>query len=339
MIRARGITAMLFLSGLAIAVLVAPMDAYQPAKSTAMDAKDLLPNRKQMPLKSNAIGILLVDGQQFLSTEGRSGPLDQVCFSTAGCSYRWVYVTVVNGAQIQNLQVPVGDNGAFQVYPALDLARLKNLKTFGIEAGYTLVEIEVNNRQGSPKYDSFVATNVRILEGSKEFPLKTADVVKQMQRKFADYLKENAKAIDEAMEKAGKDGLKKDEKATGPREKSEVMYVTWLPDTETMRVHFKVRISDGSYKWVGGGAMPRDPLPMPPPPGGGPKGKVMLPPPPPKDFKVRVGTTFGVDFGVAYEIDKTGKLLNTEVVPFQTFVTQLPMPAGIAPGLPPAKQN
>jgi hypothetical protein len=316
MIRNRRAAATFFLAGLASALVAASALADPPAQAAVKDLKDLMPSRKHMPLKSNVVGILLVDGQQFLSTEGRSGPPDQVCFSTAGCSYRWIYVPVIDGAQITNLQVPVGEKpGMTQIYPSLDLARLKNLKAYGIEAGYTLVEVEVNNRQGSPPGDSFVLTNARVLEGTAEYPLKTAEVVKQMQQKFADYLKDNSKAIDEALDKAGKNALKPDQQPTGPRERSEVMYVTWMPDTQTLRVHFKVRISDGSYTYIEGGGFKG-------------KGKIKQPPPPQK-FKVRVGTTYGVEFGAAYEIDKTGKLVNTETVPFQSFTTQLQPPPGV----------
>jgi hypothetical protein len=319
---------MFFPAGLAAVLLAGPAAADPPAGGR--EVKDLLPSRKHTALKGNVVGIFLVDGQQFLSTEGRSGPADQVCFSTAGCSYRWVYVPVASNPQITNLQVPVGEKpGMIQVYPSLDLARPTNLKNFGIEAGYTLVEVEVNNRQGSPPGDSFVATNVRILEGTQEYPLKTADVVKQMQQKFADYLKENDKAIEEALGKSGQAVLKEGQKATGPREKSQVMYVTWLPETQRLRVHFKVRVGDGSYTLVDGGVMPRDPVPLPP---GGPKGGQIKqpPPPPPKEkLKVRVGTTFGVEFGVMYEVDKTGKLVSTEVVPFQPFSQQIQPPPGV----------
>jgi hypothetical protein len=335
MIRFRWAAATLFLAGLAAALFAPPLVADPPAPGSLKEGKDLLPNRKHQSLKGNVVGILLVDGQPCLSAEGRTGPPDQVCFATAACSYRWVYVPVADGARIASLQVPVGEKpGMTQLYPSLDLARLTNLKGYGIAAGYTLVEVEVNNRQGSPPGDSFVATNARVLEGTKEYPLKTADVVKQMQQKFADYLKDNGKAIDEAMDKAAQNALKKDQQPTGPREKSEVMYVTWMPDTETVRVHFKVRISDGSYTYVEGGIGPGKkgmPQPPPPPPGKQPQPPPPPPPPPPPKFKTRVGTTFGVEFGVAYEIDKTGKLVHTEVVPFQSFTLQLPPPPGAGP--------
>jgi hypothetical protein len=317
--------AIAIVGGLAWTILAGAGRADPPAK----EVKDLLPSRKHAALKGNVVGVLLIDGQQFLNTEGRHGPPDQLCFSSGGCSYRWVYVPVADNAPIKNLQVPVGDNGQIQVYPALDLARPKNVKPLGVETAYTLVEVQVNNGQGSPKNDSFVITQIRVLEGTKDYPLKTGDVIKQMQQKFAQHVKDQSQAIDESMAKAAKGTLTKEQKVTGPREKNEVMYVTWLPETERLRVHFRVKITDGSYTVVGGGAIPVDKVPLPPDGKPGPGGKRLPPPPPPpREIKVKVGTSFGVEFGVMYEIDKTGKLLTTEVVPFTQFTERVQMPAG-----------
>jgi hypothetical protein len=330
MIRHSRATASIILGALVWIALAGAGHTDPPAKA----AKDLLPQRKQIPLKGTVVGVLLTDGQQILSTEGRSGPADQLCFSMAGCSYRWVYVTVADKPPITNLKVPVGEDGkGSQIYPALDLARPTNVKGFGVEAGYSLVEIQVNNGQGSPAVDSFVATNIRVLDGTKEFPLKVAEVVKGMQAKFAQHLKDQAKAIDEAVDKAGQAVLAKDEKATGPQEKHEVMYVTWMPDTERLRVTFRVKVSDGKYTFEERGGI-------------GPKGKGKIQPPPPPKVKVKVGTSFGVEFGVTYEIDKAGQLVSTEVAPFASFTERLQVPVGRdggppidlpPPPLPPAK--
>src|SRR6185436_12909452 len=113
-----------------------------------------------------------------------------------------------------------------------------------------------------------------------------------------------------------------DQKATGPRETADLMFVTWLEDKERLRVHFRTKVSDGKYNFVGGGARPDFPLPLPPIKDGAIRGGLrQLPPPPIKDglrqpppppreeFKVRVGTMFGVEFGAAYEVAKDGKLV------------------------------
>ena len=191
----------------------------------------------------------------------------------------------------------------------------------------------MNNGQGSPKNDSFVATQIRVLEGSKEYPLKTHEVIAEMKKKFAEYQKEQAKAIDEAMDKGAKLALN-DQKATGPREKEELMYVTWLPDSERLRVHFRVKLTDGSFKFVDGPIRPGPGGKVPPIKGG-------VDQPPPGNVKIKTGTAFAVEFGVKYDIDKSGKLVGTEAVPFSHSTWQLQMPAGVRGPVidpPPAKE-
>src|SRR5262245_23827764 len=283
------------------------------------DVKDLIPHRKHTPLKGRAVGVLLADAQPVLAAEGRSGPPDQLCFSTAGCSYRVVYVPVAANPQIVNLQVPVGDNGRVQVYPSLDVARLANVKPFGVVRQYALVEVEVNNGQGSPKIDSFVATQIRVLEGSKEFPLSTQEAVAQMKGKFADYQKDKAKAIEEAMDRAARWALG-DRKPSGPREKEELLYVTWMPDTERLRVSFQGKLIDGDYQLVESPVRPGDGGKAPPMKG------TIEGQPPQGPARIRTGTAFALTFGVMYEFDKQGKLLESEAAPFTRSTWQLPPP-------------
>src|SRR5258708_2445746 len=75
-----------------------------PGGPPSKDVKDLIPHRKHMPLKGRVVGVLLADAQALLATEGRSGPPDLLCFSTADCSFRVVYVPVAANPQIVNLQ-------------------------------------------------------------------------------------------------------------------------------------------------------------------------------------------------------------------------------------------
>jgi hypothetical protein len=310
------------------------------------DRKAFIPYRNHQPLKGTAIGILLADGQPVLGNEGRFGPPDQLVFSTGGGSYRWVYVPSGNGST-KNLQVPVGEKGNMQIFPSLDMANPKSVAQWGIKQPYNLVEVQVNTGQGSPAGDSFVATNMKILDGTKDYPIQTTEVVNDLMKRYAAYVKEQGKAIEAAMtEAAGK--YLKDRKATGPREKSELMYLTWLPDRKTLRAHFRSKLSDGAYTWVEGGI--RRKFPLPPPPkkdgakgGAGGPALALFPPPPPPNFKVKVGTTFGIEFGMGYDVPMAGglKALKTQVLPIQSFVQELPPPPGVRGGpipLPPAKK-
>lgn len=302
------------LAGTVFAASVALADP--PLEEPIKNRTAFIPNRKHQPLKGTVIGVLLYDGQPILSAEGRSGPGDQLCFSTAGGSYRWVYVPVNDPRpQISNLKVPVGDKGDFMVYPSLDIARPKNVTAWNIKGHYTLVEVTVNNGLGSPANDSFVATHLKVLDGTEKYPLKTADVIAELKQKYADHLQEQSKQIDAAVSEAQQKALK-DKKPTGPREKSELMYVTWLPENERLVVHFRSKISDGAYTIENrGGIRPIDPPKA--------KGKIKQPPPPPRDFRVKIGTTFGIEFGMAYEVSKTGKLIRRQPLAIESFQQQV----------------
>lgn len=375
MIRANRFAATTFLAALAGLAVVCAVQADPPVK----DVKSLLPARKHAPVKGNVVGILLYDAQPVLSTEGRSGPADQLCFSVSGNSYRWVYVPVTQNAQITNLQVPVGDMGQIQVYPMLDMARPKTVKAMGVDTLYSLVQVEVNNGQGSPAGDSFVATQFRVLDGSKEFPLSVAKSVDDMKARFAAFMKDQGQKIEAAMQQSAQVALPNQEKITGPREQQQLMYVTWIPETERLQIRFSVKITDGSYTITEVPGGPRKgPFPLPPPPlkevppppannnqqpaqqqvapaeqpilvqqggAGQPPGPPQPPggpggfqPPPREAMRLKSGMSFGIEFGVVYEIDKNGKLVETQVLepaPFQARVQQQFGGGGLDIDMPP----
>jgi hypothetical protein len=279
----------------------------------------------------------LTDGQPILSTEGRSGPADQLVFSSAGHSYRWVYVPAPNNAQITNLQVPVGDKGEREIYAALNMANPQSIFQFAVTQPYALVEFEVNGGKGSPANDSFVATKMRMLDGSKEYPLNVLKVITRVKESYADYIVKEQKSIDKAMSELAAKSLK-GKSLTGPRERKDLMYVTWMPDTSTLRVHFKTTISDGAYTLVnqGGPAQPRDPPPLKLPPNRrkitSEDSPVLLRAAPPRRFATKTGTTIGVEFGKAFIINKKGEAVGTETLPIESFTQQLNAPPFIRPG-------
>lgn len=301
------------------------------AQEAIKDRKSFFPNRKHAALKGKEIGILLTDGQPMLSTEGRSGPADQLVFSSGGNSYRWVYVPTTEPPLITNLQVPVGDKGEKAVYAALNMANPKSVLPWAITQPYTLVEVEVNTDRGSPAGDSFVGTSFRSLDGSKDYPLKVVDAIKQVKDRYADYITKQQKAIDQAMKDAAEKSLN-GKAPTGPRERKDLMYVTWLTDSNTMRVHFKTTITDGAYTITNPGG-PLNPRDLPPK-------KIKIAPPdspvllrvaPRKDFPIKTGTTFGIEFGQAYIVNKKGEVVGTETLAIESFTQQLNAPF-IGPG-------
>lgn len=318
------------------------------AQDVVKDRKAYLPSRKHVALPATVVGVLLSDGQPVLSTEGRSGPADQLVFSSGGNSYRWIYVPTQGNAQITNLQVAVGNKGERVVYPALNLANPPAVLGWGVKSQYSLVELEVNDGRGSPAEDAFVATKCKVLDGTKEYPLKVVEVIFSLKDRYAEYLSKQQKTIDQAMKDAGDKALK-GRTATGPREKKDLMYVTWLPETSTMRVHFKTTLSDGAYQTIGGGANPGNPRPNPLPLPPIPKRKMAFADPfethfvlraaPPKGFQVKIGTTFGIEFGRAYVVNKNGEVTATEDLPIESFSHELNAPPRGRPDIDPPVKN
>jgi hypothetical protein len=307
----------------AAALAVATFSAMAAPQETVKDRSTFIPNRKYAALPGTAVGVLVSDARPVLSLEGRSGPADSYCFSADGASYRWIYLPARGKPQITNLQVPVGAKGEKRVYPALDMATSPGVALAGIKTPYALVRVQVNSGEGSPPGDSFVATDLKPLDGSKEYPIRTAAVIQDLRQRYADYLKAQGRAINDAMEAARKKALQ-DRKPTGPREQQDVMYVTWMTQGERLRVHFRTRVTDGEYKYAEGGVR-RGGLLQPP------RKDAPGPPPPPRQPRFRYGIAFGVEFGLAYEVSKQGEVVRTEVLPTEAFRHDLPPPARLRP--------
>jgi hypothetical protein len=285
------------------------------------DRADFVPHQKFQALPGSAVGVLVGEPQAVLRLGGRSGPADAYVFSSDGHSYRWIYVPNPEKPQVTNLRVPVGDKGQTRTYPALSLANPGNVAQWEVKAPYALVRVQVNSGEGSPPGDSFVATEMKPLDGTKEYPLRVADVIAELRKRYAAHVKGQDKAVHDAMDAAQKKALK-DRKPTGPRETQEVMYVTWLTKAERLRVHFRTRLTDGEFQYAGGGAAPagKPPRVMP---------------------RIRYGTAFGVEYGMAYEVSKNGEVVHTEALPIETFRQVLPPPSqrGPAGPTPPAKKG
>jgi hypothetical protein len=295
---------------------------------TVKDRKAFIPNRVYHAHPGKTVGILVSDVAAMMAQEGRSGPPDAYGFSRDLGSYNWVYVADKDKPTIGTLTLKVGEKGdKTKAFPHLSMANPKTLKQWDIEAPYALVEVEVNDNLGCPADQAFVATNMKRLDGTKEYPLVLPDVVKDLKERYKKHKEDDQKNIAAAMEESQKAAVN-DKKPTGPRETAELLYITWLSESQRIRVHFRTTISDGAYEaaTVGG------PAPLPPAPGPGgapPQLNAALPPPPPPPRQVKFGTTFGVEFGMGYEVDKTGKIERTLTLPIAPFQKELPPPPGV----------
>jgi hypothetical protein len=278
------------------------------------DRTSFLPVRKYQPLPGKVVGVLVSDVAKVMSLDGRGGPPDAMGFSRDSQSYRWIYVPVADKPLITGLTVPIGEKGEKNVtYAKLSMANAQTVKQWDVNVPYALVEVEVNDNQGSPAIEGFVATKMKVLDGSDDYPIKVAEVIDTLKKKYKTWQDEQQKTLDAAMNDAATKALK-DEKATGPRVTDEVMHVTWLPKEQRLRVAFRTTITDGAYKFSEGGVGPV------PPKGGA------FPPPPPPRMKVRYGTEFGVEYGRAYEVSKKGDVVKTQTLTPESFQKDLPPP-------------
>lgn len=315
---------------LALAALAAPrVGADEPKSEVVKDRATFIP-RKHVPLPGTVLGVLVSNPQPILSLEGRSGPPDSMCFALGLTSYRWVYVPTMENAIITNLRVPVGDGKENQVYAALNMANARSVVPWGVSGPYSLVEITINGGKGSPANDSFVATNFKVLDGTAKYPLKITEQIAKLKKVYAKDLDAQGVAIETALKDAAKKALG-DKKATGPRERSEVMYVTWLPESESLLVRFRTKISDGAFTMTRGPGLPprtpRDPLPP----------RAPRRARPPMFIPMKVGIAFGIELGRGYVVSKKGELTRVEVLPIESF-TQRISPAPLPPGrVPPGR--
>ena len=247
------LTAALTAAALALA---APPPA-PPEESDFKDRKEFIPNRRYQSLPGTTIGVLVGDVAAMMNQEGRSGPPDALAFSRDGGSYRWVYVPANGNAIISNLQVKVGEKGdKTVVYPALNMANPETVKQWEIKTPYALVEVDVNDTRGAPADEDFVSTRMKRLDDTKEYPLLVTEAIASLRDRYAARVKDMKKSIDDAL-----DAESKNAKLTGPRETAELMYVTWLPDSDRLCVRFRTTLKDGAYQYGGGGPEDRPPDP------------------------------------------------------------------------------
>jgi hypothetical protein len=285
---------------LVIAALSLAVPAPERQNGTFKDRAAFIPYRRYQPLPGKAIGVLVADALEMTHQEGRYGPPDAFAFSAGGNSYRWMYVPVADKPFITNFRVPVGEKGdQFVTYPGASLATAQTAAHWGIKAPFALVEVEVNEGLGSPPVEGFVATKMKRLDGSEDFPLKLPEVVADLRRMYKRYLGEQQGAVTAALDKAEKDALK-DRKPTETRSTSQMFYLTWLPEEQRLSVRFRTRITSGSFqeKRVPIPGNPR-PFPLPPPPKGQGKAQAAVALPPtastsaPAGFPTREGRPLG----------------------------------------------
>jgi hypothetical protein len=297
---------------------------------------DLIPKRKFQELPGKVVGVLVSDVAAVMGADGRSGPPDALGFSRDRQSYRWIYVVDEQTPLITNLQVEVGTDKerAKAIYPSLSMANAKQVQRWKIKAQYSLVEVEVNDRKGSPSGEAFVATQMKVLDGSQQYGLVVERAIADARDRYALFEKDQAQEHQAAMLKVQKAALK-EKKPTGPRTKTTLLYLTWLSEKNLLEISFVTSLRDGAFETrilEGDGGRPR-PLPLPPRPPARPEefqDNALIPPPPPPPFRqeITTGTAFGIDYARVYQYSQQGKLVGTRTAAATSFQQELNAPPG-----------
>jgi hypothetical protein len=244
--------------------------------------------------------LLLTDATDSLSAEGRSGPKDAVVFSYGLGSYRWVYVASKNSFDAEDLSLPVSD-GKEVDFRGVELLRATELRNrWKADGRLHLVQVEVNGGKGSRPNEAFVASSMRILDGTAGFELIPSAAFAEVEQRYKKYLVSQDATVRGVMAKA-RAKLDPAAKSTGPKEVITTSRVQWLPESQSMRVEYRHQVSDGVYSYS--------------------QGVEGLP-----SKQTRTGTQFGVRETSIYEVDRHGHTVTPVHKGFEPYVQELPLP-------------
>jgi len=215
------------------------------------DGRGFIPKQKHQPLNGRVIGVLVGNPSAVMAHEGRFGPGNQVCLSVDGYSYRWIYVQTDDAnAMIQNLTV-LTKSGGPQVFPRLNIASAREVARWNVVPD-ALVEVEVNDDKGSQVSDSFVATEMRRLDGTRGYPLNVSKVLADSRNQWDKWYKDQAKVVAAKMTEAQKKAIG-ERKPNVPRNEQLLQYVTWMSESKRLQVRYLLRVSEGEVQPLQGG--------------------------------------------------------------------------------------
>lgn len=198
-------------------------------------------------LPGHAVGILVGDPYDVLTSYGISGVVNDVGFCTAGHEYQHFYVEVPDDGVVSNYSViremrHRTASGKEWISPAIKPA---TADLVGVKGDFHLVELTVNRGMGSRESDDFVAADVKVLDGTAEYPIVPGRVVSKLRRAFEEALPAHLGVLQDAMALAWKKetGYVTDGPVSWPEPKTFV-YVTWHPVEQQMEVRLVARIDE-----------------------------------------------------------------------------------------------
>lgn len=313
---------------LALAVFAAAVPTPQlPApKDSAVTEADLwglfspFPTReKSQALRGTAVGVLVHDRSRGQPSGGWRGG-SRFAFSRDAQSYRWFEVPAADERDSVPRDVRTGERGDVILhYPALVAPTAENLVRWGAPAEDCLVEIDVNSGTGAPPDGGdFVATHMRVVEGSREYPLRVERCIAETRPLYRKYLEGQKPLINAelarlaALAEKGNIGRWVEppdtdgrcwsrpylteplaERLSGdPCQTDPQIYVSWMSEAQRLLIVY------------GTNAL-HVPIRREPPPG---------------------WDCFGVELGRAYEVDKYGRLVRNWTVPMVPRAYCIPVP-------------
>lgn len=256
------------------------------------------------PIPGRAVGLLVADVEAILAAEGRTGPDDALGFAWQQSSCRWVYVPCDGQAGetiVASVGTKIGGRRPFQRVCLLT-AKLASQRT--LPPGYALVEAEVNGGAGCPGVESFVATELRVLDGTTDYPLRVDAIVSAAKAELARRSVVSRVAIDEKFAELAAAHLG-DRPLAGKRETTNLAIVTWRTKSRRLVVDLRRRVVDGAWRFAAGQR-----------PDAAPE----------NDLSVRYGTSVVVEVRTVGRYDPTGRRVALEAFPVHGYVSELPPP-------------
>jgi hypothetical protein len=241
-------------------------------EGVVQDRKDFIPDsEKPRPVEAGKHVMALVTRPLTLIDPKEVRPGDHsLVLSASGGGYRWCYITTPTGKH--------------------EPATIDNTLQFGVTRNFSLVEVDVVERGGSPSGGpALIARSMRVVE---EYPIRPHKVVAEMRAKYETWAKDQNVA--EAMEKA-RAAAKGDEKRTKPSRSATMMHVQWMEETQKLQVRFLTRVltTDDVARPYSGPRLGNPPAPRP--------------------------IWWGIEFGALYEVDKSGALEKRLTLPMESW--------------------
>jgi hypothetical protein len=280
------------------AALLSTAAALQPAWGQT----DITPRFTSLP--ERVVGVLVSHVDDELRREGRVGPNDALGFARGSSSYRWVYVPCEDGAETAVVLTGVKGEGR-RKFDAVCLLTASVAAEYKVPEDCALVELEVNGGLGCPKVDTFVATELRAVDGTDAYPIQAGAAVADARERFERHCQERGPEVEREIERLTAQALA-GRKGSGKRESTDLAYITWLPKSERLRVDLRRQLTDGAFAYATGAKGQQDQANA----SGG----------------LRYGTLIGVELRMVSLFSKSGKLESAKGMPISGFNKTLPPP-------------